>query len=228
MNIENDIFKRSKINIDKLVKYGFKKENDHYIYSTNFIKDKFRADIFVNSKNQIHGTVWDLKNDEEYTNFRIENNIGEFVSNIREEYKKVLIDIKNKCFENEVFIFNQTNRVAKYIKEKYNVTPEFLWEDSPGCGIFRCPNNKWFGIIMNIDESKLNSNSGEIEIINLKANEETINELIKHNGYYRAYHMNKKKWLTILLNDTVGDKEIYNLIDNSYNLILKNGKKGKN
>ena len=224
MNIEKEIFKRGKIDYQKLIQYGFKKDNEIYKYSVNFMNDKFRADITININGQVTGKVWDIKVDDEYTNFRIENNTGEFAGKVKEEYQNVLNDIKDKCFINEDFIYNQTNRIAKYIKDKYNVSPEFPWDSSPGCGVFRCPNNKWFGLIMNIDESKLNTHSGEVEIINIKAN--NITELIKKEGYYRAYHMNKEKWLTILLNDTIKDNEIITLIDESYNLVYKNIIKG--
>ena len=224
MNIEKEIFKRGKIDYQKLIQYGFKKDNEIYKYSVNFMNDKFRADITININGQVTGKVWDIKVDDEYTNFRIENNTGEFAGKVKEEYQNILNDIKDKCFINEDFIYNQTNRIAKYIKDKYNVSPEFPWDSSPGCGVFRCPNNKWFGLIMNIDESKLNTHSGEVEIINIKAN--NITELIKKEGYYRAYHMNKEKWLTILLNDTVKDNEIITLIDESYNLVYKNIIKG--
>ena len=57
-------------------------------------------------------------------------------------------------------------------------------------------------------------------------NKFVVTELIKKEGYYRAYHMNKEKWLTILLNDTVKDNEIITLIDESYNLVYKNIIKG--
>ena len=224
MNIEKEIFKRGKIDYQKLIQYGFKKDNEIYKYSVNFMNDKFRADITININGQVTGKVWDIKVDDEYTNFRIENNTGEFAGKVKEEYQNILNDIKDKCFINEDFIYNQTNRIAKYIKDKYNVSPEFPWDSSPGCGVFRCPNNKWFGLIMNIDESKLNTHSGEVEIINIKAN--NITELIKKEGYYRAYHMNKEKWLTILLNDTIKDDEIFALIDESYNLVYKNIIKG--
>ena len=168
MNIEKEIFKRGKIDYQKLIQYGFKKDNEIYKYSVNFMNDKFRADITININGQVTGKVWDIKVDDEYTNFRIENNAGEFAGKVKEEYQNILNDIKDKCFINEDFIYNQTNRIAKYIKDKYNVSPEFPWDSSPGCGVFRCPNNKWFGLIMNIDESKLNTHSGEVEIINIK------------------------------------------------------------
>ncbi|MBP3799889.1 MAG: MmcQ/YjbR family DNA-binding protein, partial [Bacilli bacterium] len=43
--------------------------------------------------------------------------------------------------------------------------------------------------------------------------------LLKKKGYYEAYHMNKKSWITIILDDTVSDNDIKKLIDNSYSII---------
>lgn len=75
---------------------------------------------------------------------------------IKEEYIKILQEIKDKCFEKEYFIFNQLNRIAKKIKEKYNVDPEFLWDKFPDYGVFRNRrSSKWFSIIMDIDKSKI-------------------------------------------------------------------------
>ena len=54
--------------------------------------------------------------------------------------------------------------------------------------------------------------------INLKLNEDTITNLLNKKGYYKAYHMNKKKWITIILDDTVKDEEIIFYIQESYNL----------
>jgi len=37
-------------------------------------------------------------------------------------------------------------------------------------------------------------------------------------GFAPAYHMNRNHWLTILLNGSVNDDEIYNLLDMSYEM----------
>ena len=40
-----------------------------------------------------------------------------------------------------------------------------------------------------------------------------------------GYHMNKEHWNTVILDKTIPDEEIYSMIDNSYNLIIKGLKK---
>ena len=219
LNIENEIFKRTSVNYNNLEKYGFKKESNTYIYEKNFFDNEFKAIIRVNNKGLISGKVIDLQVDEEYTNIRTEMT-GEFVNKVRESYKDILIDIRNHCFETNFFISEQANRINKYIKEKYSNDPEFLWDKFPGYGVYRNEkNNKWYGIIMNLDLSKLDDGTGEVEIINVKLNESKIQKLLKQKGFYKAYHMSKIDWISIVLNDTLKDEEIISLIDDSYNLI---------
>ena len=219
MNIEKEIFKKSKVNYNNLIDYGFIKENDYYKYS-KIIKDgDFRVEIIIDNNQKITGKIYDIQMDEEYTNYRNENQNGSFVNDIRNEFKDILIDIKNNCFDTSDYIFDQSNRIANYILKKYNISSEFLWDSAPGYGVFRnMNNNKWFGIIMNIDASKLGLESKEVEIINVKVNED-VNDLIKINGIFKAYHMNKGSWISIILNDTLSDEDVIKYIDESYDII---------
>ena len=40
-----------------------------------------------------------------------------------------------------------------------------------------------------------------------------------------GYHMNKRHWNTITLDGSISDKEIFSMIDDSYNLVVKGLKK---
>lgn len=217
LNIEEKIFKRMKLNKEKLIPYGFIKENESYHYSKNFMKDTFRADIYIDLNGNVKGKVYDLDIEEEYTNFRVEDSVGEFVNTVKEEYIKILKDIADHCFEKEYFIYKQSNRIAKLIKETYQVEPEFLWEKFPNHGVFRnVRSEKWFGIIMNIDKSKMiPKEKGEIEVLNVKLDDE-VPTYLKQKGIYPAYHLSKKSWVSIILDDTLSDTEIMQLINTSY------------
>ena len=219
MNIEKEVFKKTNVNYKQLEKYGFKKEKNTYTYEKIFLNNDFKAIINIDNKGLVSGKVIDLQVDEEYTNIRTEMT-GEFVNKVREAYRNILIDIRKQCFEINYFISKQANRINKYIKEKYNNEPEFLWKKFPGYGVYRNENNKkWYGIVMNIDLSKLDNDSGEVEIINVKLGENKIQELLKEKCFYEAYHMSKTDWISIILNDTLKDEEIISLLDESYNLI---------
>ena len=218
MSIESEVFKRSNVDFKKLEKYGFKKEKNNYIINKDFYNNEFEAHIIIDKNGFVTGKVIEKELDEEYINIRLENPTGEFVNNIKEEYIKILEDIRNNCFNANYFIYNQTNRIASYIKSKYNDSPEFLWENDNSTGVFRNKkNNKWYGIIMNINRSKIEDKSGDIEVINLKIN--NVDNYLNKNGFYKAYHMNKVSWITVILDDTLSDQEVEKVIDESYNII---------
>ena len=226
MTIEEEVFKKTKMDFAKLSKYGFKKEKDLYKYSKNIMNNTFRIDIEVNKDGLVKGKIFDLSICEEYTNFRVEENTGSFVSKLKSEFKNLLEDIKNNCFIKKDFIYEQANRIAKSIKEKYGDDPEFEWEKYPGYGVFKNKDShKWYGIIMNVDKNKLDKEShGEVEIIDIKLNQNEIKDLLKQDGFYPAYHMNKNNWISIILNNTVRDEDIMNLIAKSdaYTISNKN------
>lgn len=71
---------------------------------------------------------------------------------------------------------------------------------------------------MNINKNKLDSDNQDIEIVNLKLKEDHIQQLLHQKGFYKAYHMNKQKWISIILDDTLSDYEIIQHIDESYQL----------
>lgn len=217
MNIENDIFKRALIDFKKLKDYGFVKENNIYKYSKVFM-NSFRADIEIDDKGIILGKIYDLNTNDEYTNFRIENQIGKFVSQIRCEYINILEDIRKHCFSELYFSTKQANRITNSIINMYNNKPEFIFKKFPRYGIFRNQDNeKWYAIIMNINKSKIDKNSSlEADVINVKVDDKKIPKLLKKKGFYPSYHMNKKNWITIVLDDTISDEEIIEYIKESH------------
>lgn len=215
MSVESDVFKRFIPIKKKMIDYGFKYENETYTIKKKLPIDSFYFVLSI-SKDSIDGNVFDGFDDLPYNNFRVLNTTGEFVNKIKDSYINSLIDIRNNCFKENYFIFDQSNRITDYIIKNYNVEPEFLWKDS-NFGVFRNnTDDKWFGLIMNIDYSKLDSNkSGEVEVINIKVNNSS--DYLNIEGIYSAYHMNKKSWVSIILNDTLPDDYILNLIDVSFN-----------
>lgn len=218
MNLERDIFKRTTVLFDQLEPYGFHKQEKGYSYEVTFLNDEFKAVIFIDFNGNITGKVYDQETEEEYTNIHVLTQTGAFVSKVREVYEQILTDIRNHCFEKNCFISPQANRITKWIDTTYHDEPEFLWEKYPGYGVFRHQNNeKWYGAIMNIDYSKLDSKkTGEVEIMDLKLEEEKINHLLKEKGFYPAYHMNKKNWITVLLDESLSDEKIISLLEESY------------
>ena len=229
MTIEENIFKRAEINKNALAGYGFQQAKGFWILERPFMNGDFKAVIRIDSSGHISGTVYEIATEDEYLPLRVESMDG-FAAEVRNEYEKILLDIKEQCCQINPFLYAQSNRLTLLIKEKYGDDPKFLFKRQPGYGVFKNPQtNKWYGMIMNIRANKLDKNRQcETEIIHLKLTEEKVQTLLKRKGFYPAYHMNKKNWNSILLNDTVPDKVLLDLLDDSHRFTIKKQKGIKN
>lgn len=225
MSLESDLFKRRQAIPQKLIDYGFTYKEGTYRYSTVILEGDFKVEISISD--QVEGKVIDLFTDEEYVLVHTPNS-GEFVNRVRQEYLKVLEEIARECFVTTPFIFAQSNRIAAWIEQTYHVRPAYLWEKFPGNGVFRnSGNQKWFGIIMPIDQKKLNGITKETEVLNVKVNADEIPVLLEMEGVYPAYHMNKKSWISIQMNDLISDDQIKTWVKDSYAMVQSPVGKGK-
>ena len=229
MSIESSIFEKFIVDKKSLIKYGFKLSGQDYIYEVQFMDGDFSARIVINRNGEVSGTVFDTENDEEYLPLRIDEQQGAFVGKVRDEYSKILTDIREKCFSQKYFISPQANRLAELIKKKYGDEPEFLWEKFPNLGVFRNQQSeKWYAIVMDVELNKLGEDSDKkVDVVNLKIDKDKIPELVKQNGIYPAWHMNKKYWITVCLNNTVDDDEIMQYVAESYSYTIKKSSKRK-
>ncbi len=217
------ILKNLKIDYDKLQKYGFSKIDNYYEYKVQIINKQFELVIIIEENNSINSKVIEIENNEEFLLYNVESSTGSFVGQMREKYNNIIDDIKEKCCLINVFKSGYANLIIKYIKEKYNDEFEYLWAKFPENAIARNKtNNKWYSALLIIDKTKIGiEEEGKIEIIDLLLQPEKIDELVDNKKYFAGYHMNKKHWITIKLDGTVEIKEIYKLIDNSYELSLR-------
>ena len=62
------------------------------------------------------------------------------------------------------------------------------------------------------------------EVMNVKVLPADVKNLILEEGIYECYHMNKKNWVSIILDDTLEDSRIEELLQQSY-LLTKSSKK---
>lgn len=228
MTIEEKIFKRTIIDFDRLAKFGFTKSGDSWTYSELFMNGDFKAVVNVTPTGVVSGTVFEVATEDEFLPLRVENMEG-FAGEVRAEYQKILENIKADCCRINYFAHPQANRLTQAIYNAYGDEPIFPW-DNDDAGVFKNPNNgKWYALIMNIDRSKLDKKlSGAVEVVNIKLDEAKIPELHKQNGFYPAYHMNKKNWLTITLDDTVPDDILLALVDESHTFTLGKHKRKLN
>lgn len=219
-NLEN-YFKDRKINYDRLIEYDFILKEDNYYYEKIINDGVFKIVIEINKQQKI-AKVIDLLNDQEYNLVDVKGVTGNFVGKIKEIYEALINDIIDKCSDVDVFKSKQTIAIINYVKAKYDNDLEFLWKKSPKNAIWRNQNNrKWYGAVLVISKDKLKIESNEmVEILDLRYQKNDIKNIIDNYKIFPGYHMNKDNWITIILDGRVELEEIYQLIDNSYQLSL--------
>ena len=216
----NNFIKDKKINFKKLEEFGFELIDNSYYYHTSLLKNQFKMSVKINLDNSIFTEIIDTETNEPYVLHLLEMKRSGYSEKVYKAYSEVLEKIKKECFEDEIFKANYAKEIINYIKNKYGDELEFLWEKSPKNAVVRRKStNKWYAVILTVSKRKLNLDSDElIEIINLHNSPEEIEKLIDNKKYFPAYHMNKKYWCTICLDENVELEEIYKLIDISYEL----------
>lgn len=119
--------------------------------------------------------------------------------------------------------------VFEYIREYMGAAPEYLWDGLPDAAAFRhSENKKWFALYMNISADKLDpKRSGRVDIMNVKCDPLIMGTFLLKDGFFPAYHMNKKHWLTVLLDGTVSADEAVELVCQSFELTAGGIKKKK-
>ncbi len=216
-------FKNKKVIFDRLLPFGFSGHEGTYIFTASLVKGQFAMIVKITASGEISTEVIDSVSKENYVLHQIAQAQGKFVGKVRAEYEEILAGISDACFENDVFHSEQARQIIAYIKDKYHNEPEFLWERFSNNAVFRRQDNqKWYAALLTVQRQKLGlSGIGQIEIIDLKAKPEQLDALIDGQKYLPGYHMNKKHWLTICLDDSISIEEIFCRIDKSFALAEK-------
>ena len=109
----------------------------------------------------------------------------------------------------------------KQVTQMYGTEPDYPWHDRNAV-LRHQDTGKWFAVIMEIPEFKLGLPGNRVvDVMNVKCDPMLIGFLRQQAGYFPAYHMNKDQWISVLLDGTVPEEGIQNLISMSYELTQK-------
>lgn len=221
-DLETLVFEKSRLNADKLLAFGFSATEEGYFISLPFHDGEFSAEITVDRHGTVSGKVIETAMEEEYLPLRVASQTSAFVSTVRQEYYDLLCQIREEAFDDQLFVSPQANRIAQRILEEFGDSCDRPFVRAKDSVVFRVPGNqRWYGLVMRVERSKVAGGDDDtlIEVINLKAEDTEQEKLICENGIYPAWHMNKKKWISVLLDDTLKDDRIFALIRESRNLV---------
>ena len=97
MSLENDLFRRLRPNIQRLVEYGFIEQSGIYYYQAKLEDTGMYALITVDNSN-VSGKVMDEFTDEDYVAVHTVGKKGNFATKVRTAYLSCLEDIAKKLF----------------------------------------------------------------------------------------------------------------------------------
>ena len=224
------IFNNRKVNLDKLIAYGFKFINNEYIFTKDIAEGELEVRINIKPDNELRYKVIDKKFQEEYVLPLMKDASGEFVGKVRVEIENIFQDINKKCFEDDIFKSGQTREIIDYISQNYGDGLEFLWDKFPDVAITRRKDNsKWYAVFFVLSKNKLKIDSQErVDVIDLRVSPENLSQLIDNKNFFEAYHMNKKHWISICLDGKIPTTFVLKLLEESYNLAKIKIKNAKN
>ncbi len=146
-----------------------------------------------------------------------------YSAEIRSKFEALLLDIRDKCCKNQYFQSEQARRINEFIYEAYDVMPEFLWPNIPSYAAFRKKQGgKWFAVIGSVPRRKVDTislSAEDVEVLNVKVDSSVIRDVLSQKGYYPAFHMNKKCWVSIILEDALSDEEIQDRVRFSFEAV---------
>lgn len=134
---------------------------------------------------------------------------------------------------NQVFVSQNAQNLCAFAKEKYGDELEFLWQKFPKNAVLRKKKTKkWYAVFCVVSKAQLGMQESKkgfkgfkddfqsefVEIVNLKLDPQDVLAFVDNQKCFKAYHMNKKHWLSILLsgNETLDFEQICAFLDESY------------
>ena len=202
---------------EQLKGFGFKEEAEKLIYRQEILDMSFLIEIvFVDS--QLWIEVYDWEFDEIYSLFSVDSALGETVQNVREHVETLLSSVLGLVDESGKISLE----VINYCNSKYGENSVNPFKKHLDILAFVNEKNKWYALLSDVEYNKLNKNTDittKVKILNVKYPTDNILDIIDNQNIFPAYHMNKKHWISIVLDKNIKLETIKELIDISYSLV---------
>lgn len=225
MTIEEEAFHKKRPNFAKLPAAGFAQYKHNYQYEQDFMGGQFRAVVQVKHDGRVSGNVIDNNTGEEYLPLRAAH-CGPFASRVKTAYLNLLHRIADQSFISVPFHGDQANRLATWIDQEFHDHPAFVFKRLPDYAVFREPQSqKWYGLVMNILRARLTNKQAtgkdRVEVIELRCPPKQRSALLQCDGIYPGYHLSRKNWICVTLDDTLTDADLKQLVQASRQLLTK-------
>ncbi len=218
---ESGLLGNARLKEAELIPYGFHRDGDGYLYIKRICNGDFELHIKIENSGTMDSKVIDFETQEPYVLYKLPSVHGDYVGAIREEVKSVIKDIKEHCYIQGDHTTPNFFFVRDYCLEQYQEELEYLWHDE-NCILRRKDNRKWYAVIMRVSLRKLGLEEDKKEsIIALRGD----TSLIDNECIFPAYHLNKKSWVSVVLDERTPKELLIQRIEESRELALGKGKK---
>ena len=200
-------FENKRVNMSKLSQFGFEpNQNGQYQFRTLIMQGQFEMIIELNTDGSLNTILTDTTTSEVYVLHLTSQVHGQFVGQVAQAYQDVLYNIEQHCYDNDVFQSTPERKLIAQVKAVYGDNLEFLWPKFPQNAVWRrSDTHKWYGALLTVTSDKLALPGAThvVTVLDLRARPEDLSMLIDGQHYLPGYHMNKKHWYSILLDDVV-------------------------
>lgn len=114
----------------------------------------------------------------------------------------------------------ERREIYDYVDKQYGIKPEYFFKNNPSDAALRHQNGKCFAVYMQVEKQKLGLPGKDIvDIMNVKCDPDLMDILIHTNGVLPGYHMDREQWISVVLDGTVRDASVLDLLDMSYDSV---------
>jgi len=163
----------------------------------------------------------DTESGEEYVLHLVGDACGAFTARVRAEYTAAIEEMFRACFVRGGGV--ELQGLLRYAEAYYGDRPEFLWEKYPDTGVLRRGDTgKWDCVFLPAPKKALfGGGEGNLPVADFRIASEKIPAIFDGVGIFPAYHMNKKHWVSVMLDGSVSEKRMREFLDASYLLACK-------
>ena len=213
----DSVFDQYTFDREKASAYGFEDKDGVYTLKKPLKEDGFYLVATVTDE-RFEFDVYEEPG-ELYLPFGVRGMEGGFVGAIRAQADEAVADILKACF----VLADVKALLLAYLSDRYGTVPQSPWGEHEELYTLNTNRSgKWYGLFMRIPYRSLGvGKEGKINVLNLKAKPDDIPKLIDDRHFFPAYHMNKKHWLSVLLDRDTDIEKVKRLLDDSYALVEK-------
>jgi len=194
---------------------GFQENEGIYSLKKTFSDSNFYGIIRIGDS-LFDIKVYETSFDEEYIPFTLKTTQSPLVAGLKEQVNEWVNALIEKAEESN----DMVKQTMAYCEQKSGLSPDHPFDEGshPTSSVYRIAKaGKWFALFMRIKPASLGLEGEKtLEVVNLKEDPETMDKIVDHVHVFPAYHMNRKYWITLVLDSTLPLETMKALIDGSY------------